>query len=152
VAEITRDMLAAAVRSLGTVTITPAAEGRDARLGGIDYKGDPYGQLRYPDVIIDHIWEDLTVRGEDDPEPAAPGLVDRRCGHDWCARKGVYRMIGGCSNCGAEPLLGLFTATHEARGGDCPTCGCDRLHWDRLATPDEIPADFEQGAEAPGAA
>lgn len=73
----------------------------------------------------------------------ATAFVDRRCGDKWCADKGVYRMIGGCYNCRTEPLLGLFTVTHEARGGDCPACGCTRLHWDRLAAPDEIPADFE---------
>lgn len=70
-------------------------------------------------------------------------FADRRCSHDTCQRKGVYRMIGGCYNCGLSPLLGLFSVSHEASGGDCPVCGTNRLHWDRLATPDEIPASFE---------
>lgn len=72
-----------------------------------------------------------------------PNFVDRRCGHPRCNQTSVYRMIGGCYNCGTTPLLGLFTATHEASGGQCPACGCERLHWDRLATPDEIPAATE---------
>lgn len=77
-------------------------------------------------------------------KPPVSALVDRRCTYGACAtRTGAYRMIGGCYNCGTSPLLGLFTVTHEAKGGDCPACGCSRLHWDRLATPDEIPAGFE---------
>jgi DNA-directed RNA polymerase subunit RPC12/RpoP len=67
-------------------------------------------------------------------------FVDRRCGHPRCDEPGVYRMVGACYNCGAKPLLGLFTAGHEATGGECPACGCRRLHWDRLATPAKIPA------------
>ena len=71
-------------------------------------------------------------------------FVDRRCRYGSCGHKGgVYRMIGGCLNCRTERLLGLFTAGHEAIGGNCPVCGCAKLHWDRLASPDEIPADFE---------
>ena len=56
-------------------------------------------------------------------------------------------MIGGCYNCRSEPVLGLFSVTHEASGGDCPVCKCSRLHWDRLATADEIPAAFEGTGE-----
>jgi hypothetical protein len=73
-------------------------------------------------------------------------IVDRRC--SLCQRDGktsIYRMIGGCRNCGSSPILGLFSVTHEAGGGRCPRCGCDRLHWDRLATEDEIPQAFEGG-------
>lgn len=77
-------------------------------------------------------------------------IVDRRC---WrCqdgGRTGIYRMIGGCRNCGAGPVLGLFSITHEASGGDCPVCRCSRLHWDRLATADEIPAAFVTMLRAP---
>ncbi len=73
-------------------------------------------------------------------------FLDRRCRVGACPDKGAYRMIGGCYNCRTEPILGLFTAGHEALGGDCPVCGCGRLHWDRLAAPEEIPAEFE----APG--
>lgn len=78
-------------------------------------------------------------------------IVDRRC---WrCQNQGktsMYRMIGGCYNCRSEPILGLFSVTHEASGGDCPVCRCSRLHWDRLATADEIPQGFEE-TEAPDA-
>lgn len=71
-------------------------------------------------------------------------FVDRRCTYGSCVHKdGAYRMIGNCSNCRTEPILGLFTAGHEALGGDCPVCGCNRLSWTRLATPNEIPAGFE---------
>jgi hypothetical protein len=70
-------------------------------------------------------------------------FLDRRCTHPNCEGKAeAYRMVGGCYNC-KSALLGLFTAGHEASGlsGDCPVCGVAfRLHWDRLATPDEIPA------------
>ena len=65
-------------------------------------------------------------------------FVDRRC---TCNEPDAYRMIGGCYNCGTSPILGLFSAGHQQGGGECPACGCDRLHWDRLATPDEIPAE-----------
>lgn len=78
------------------------------------------------------------------PEQAetAYDIVDRRCTHPNCAGKtDAYRMVGGCYNCGAKPLIGLFTATHEhGSGGKCPACGCERLHWDQLAGPDEVPA------------
>jgi hypothetical protein len=72
-------------------------------------------------------------------------FIDRRCKHRNCEGKDAYRMIGGCYNCGTAPILGLFTTGHQATGlsGDCPVCGCSRLHWDRLASEDEIPAAFE---------
>jgi len=74
-------------------------------------------------------------------------IVDRRCSRcQGGGRTDIYRMIGHCSNCRSEPILGLFSVTHEASGGDCPVCGCSRLHWDRLATADEIPAAFEEAA------
>ena len=82
---------------------------------------------------------------EEGKVPVSALLVDRRC---WrCqdqGKTGIYRMIGGCYNCRSEPILGLFTPGHESHGGDCPVCGCARLHWDRLATADEIPAVFEE--------
>jgi hypothetical protein len=57
-------------------------------------------------------------------------LVDCRCGH--------------CTNCGNDTLVGLFSARHEVGQGvlgrgKCPACGNNTCHWDRLATPDEIP-------------
>ena len=85
----------------------------------------------------------MTAQAPGEATPAAR-LVDLRCDHGACAHRGVYRMTGGCYNCRAEPLLGLFTVTREARGGDCPVCGCATLHWDRLAVPVEIPVDFEE--------
>ena len=67
-------------------------------------------------------------------------IVNRSCTHFSCEdKKGRYRMVGHCLNCGAQPLIGLFTASHEASGGDCPACGCSRLTWIRLADPDEVP-------------
>jgi hypothetical protein len=75
---------------------------------------------------------------------AIAAFTDERCRHPRCAaaEKGdAYRMVGGCYNCGTEPILGLFTAGHRhGNDGRCPVCGCSRLHWDRLASPDEIPA------------
>lgn len=73
-------------------------------------------------------------------ENTAYGIVDQRCTHRSCEDKtGAYRMVGGCHNCGAAPLIGLFTASHPASGGTCPACGCYGLHWDRIAGPDEVP-------------
>jgi len=65
-----------------------------------------------------------------------------RSGSRWMAagraRAASWRRRG---RCGTSPILGLFTAGHQhGNGGDCPVCGVSRLHWDRLATPDEIPA------------
>lgn len=80
------------------------------------------------------------------PKPATVTLafVDLRCSHSHHADAGVYRMAGHCRNC-TSPVLGLHTVRHAADGGilgaDCPVCGCQSLSWDRLATPDEIPAD-----------
>lgn len=75
----------------------------------------------------------------------APSFVDARCKHPTCAGKDSYRMVGGCYNCGASPILALITAGHEKPiSKDCPVCGCPRMHFDRLATPDEIPAAFEE--------
>jgi hypothetical protein len=76
-------------------------------------------------------------------------IVDRRC--SLCQSEGktdIYRMIGGCYNCRSEPILGLFSATHESSGGKCPVCACGRLHWDRLATADEIPQAFGSAASS----
>lgn len=72
-------------------------------------------------------------------------FIDLRCRHRTCADKDAYRMIGGCYNCGTTPILGLFTVGHQTSGisGDCPVCGCTDLHWERLATEDEVPAAFE---------
>lgn len=66
-------------------------------------------------------------------------IADDRCQHGDCVDKGAYRMVGHCLNCGAEPVLMLFTAGHDARLLPCPTCGCRRVAPERLAAGDEIP-------------
>lgn len=73
-----------------------------------------------------------------------PALVDARCSLCTEAGKGAYRMIGRCRNCGLSPVLGLHSVSHEAILDDCPVCGTRNVSWDRLATPDEIPAEFEE--------
>ena len=83
------------------------------------------------------------------PEQASYGIINLSCTHPSCVTKtGRYRMTGGCHNCGAAPLIGLFTASHEASGGECPACGCRRLHWDRLAGPDEVGGPARSGEQA----
>lgn len=55
--------------------------------------------------------------------------------------KGIYRMVGYCTNCGAKPILMLFRAGDKATDLNCPTCGCwHTVRSQRLATEDEIPA------------
>lgn len=62
--------------------------------------------------------------------------VDERCSHDGCQDKGSYLMVGTCSNCGTDDVLGILTKGHETppswSGSTCPRCGCKRLRWDRL--------------------
>lgn len=65
--------------------------------------------------------------------------VDDRCKSTECARKDIYRMVGKCANCHAEPVLVLFTVGHEVRRVACPSCGVERVYTTRLATPEEIP-------------
>lgn len=66
--------------------------------------------------------------------------TDARCHDQSCAHKGIYRMIGRCYNCKAEPVLVLFTEGHEAYRVKCPTCRVrDSVNVSRLATEDEIP-------------
>lgn len=66
--------------------------------------------------------------------------VDGRCTHRDCSGKGIYRMVGYCSNCGQTPVLILFTEGHETSHEKCPTCGNWRsVKAQRLATEDEIP-------------
>lgn len=69
-------------------------------------------------------------------------LIDQRCTHKNCTDKtGAYRMVGHCRNCSTDGILGLFTEGHEhGHDTECPVCGCRCVHWDRLATADEIPA------------
>lgn len=73
-------------------------------------------------------------------------FLDLRCGHEHHRDRGVYRMVGKCGNCTSE-VLGLHTVGHEAMygisGPECPVCGISAVFWRRMATPDEIPADFE---------
>lgn len=78
-------------------------------------------------------------------KPTAAGakfypLVDRRCTHFRCAEPDVYRMVGHCTNCGTGPLLVLLSAGHDvSHEGQCPKCGCRKVHCDRLAADDELP-------------
>ncbi len=70
-------------------------------------------------------------------------IVDQRCTHSsHAASAKVYRMSGYCLNCGAAPLVGLFTAGHDRFGkdGPCPACGCRQLRWDKLADSDPATA------------
>lgn len=66
--------------------------------------------------------------------------VDARCTHRDCLRgnnKGEYKLAGYCTNCGTEPIVGVFTVGHEAGSGvlgrKCPVCGCKRLGWRGIA-------------------
>lgn len=60
-------------------------------------------------------------------------------------RREIYRMVGGCSNCGTEPILMLFRSGDEATPLLCPKCGCQRVQPKRIATDDEIPAAEDAG-------
>lgn len=52
----------------------------------------------------------------------------------------IYRMVGRCLNCGADPILVLTTSGHEVnRRACCPVCGTSNVNPSRLATDDEIP-------------
>jgi len=54
-------------------------------------------------------------------------------------------MIGWCSNCRADVMM-LFRSGDMARNLDCPVCGnWSTVQAKRLATADEIPADYENG-------
>lgn len=65
--------------------------------------------------------------------------IDGRCTHRDCSGKGIYRMVGYCSNCGQTALM-LLTTGHETLHGKCPTCGnWHSVKAQRLATEDEIP-------------
>lgn len=76
--------------------------------------------------------------------PAQAAFIDYRCDHSH--HGDAYRMTGSCRNC-RSPLLALFSVGHKAAfgisGPSCPVCGQQATSWTRLATPDEIPADFE---------
>jgi hypothetical protein len=65
--------------------------------------------------------------------------VDDRCSDKKCAG-GIYRMVGTCRNCGTQPILVLYSASHRSSDVDCPVCGCwHTVSTTRLATEDEIP-------------
>lgn len=51
----------------------------------------------------------------------------------------IYRMIGKCWNCTADPILMLFRAGERTMPLDCPLCGCREVRAVRRATDDEIP-------------
>lgn len=64
--------------------------------------------------------------------------IDARCGVSTCS-KNVYRMVGRCDNCMAEPLLILFSEGHDTHPARCTVCGVNRVRAIRQATTDEIP-------------
>lgn len=73
-------------------------------------------------------------------ETTLAGMIDARCPDRGCTSKGMYRMVGRCSNCGTSDFLILYTEGHEKRDVDCPRCGCSySMVPSRLATDDEIP-------------
>ena len=84
-------------------------------------------------------------------------MVDGRCFCDKCEARttSIYRMVGFCWNCKADPILMIFRAGDKANDLDCPVCGVyQKVHPQRLATPDEIPAavvgrhsDHREGSE-----
>jgi hypothetical protein len=52
----------------------------------------------------------------------------------------IYRMVGRCANCQANPILMIFRAGDPVRPLDCPVCGVwHSVYAGRLATDDEIP-------------
>lgn len=57
-------------------------------------------------------------------------LVDHRCTHGTCARKGSYVLESRCSNCGWTGEIAV-TLGHEAAGArstaQCPRCECRTL-------------------------
>lgn len=68
--------------------------------------------------------------------------VDARCTMRRCTRAetgNIYRMVGRCSNCGAEPVLVLYTSGHDKHKVDCPKCGVSAVLPTRLASDEEIP-------------
>ena len=69
-------------------------------------------------------------------------IIDQRCSHhshrDETAQR-AYRMSGRCYNCGASPLVGLFTYGHGS-SSKCPACGCYEVRWSKLADDDPATA------------
>lgn len=66
--------------------------------------------------------------------------IDARCTKPTPCRTSVYRMVGYCLNCKADPILIINTETHSASNVDCPVCGnFHSVKQSRLATDDEIP-------------
>ena len=68
--------------------------------------------------------------------------VDGRCGCARCeASTGdIYRMIGRCSNCQADPILMLFRAGDPAVRLTCPACKVrEGVSPQRRATDEEFP-------------
>lgn len=76
------------------------------------------------------------------------GLASGICKCEACEARtsDTYRMIGYCTNCGADVLM-LYRAGDKAASLDCPVCGnWHTVQSKRLATPDELPMDYEQVA------
>lgn len=65
--------------------------------------------------------------------------TDARCTMSFCQGIAIYRMIGKCANCGADPILVLLTSRHKAIKVECPTCKNETVDPTRLARDDEFP-------------
>lgn len=86
-------------------------------------------------------------------EPVAekpPAIVATVSGVCVCSRceqrpRHIYRMVGRCLNCTAEPILMLFRSGDKTLPLECPLCGCITVHAQRRATVDEIPAAALEG-------
>jgi transcription elongation factor Elf1 len=81
------------------------------------------------------------------------GVADGRCFCSRCTSRteDIYRMVGRCSNCGSDVLC-IYRAGDKAAPLECPTCEVYRaVTPQRLATPDEVPADWsDSGPSASG--
>lgn len=72
-------------------------------------------------------------------------FVDAQCHCNRCTSRttDTYRMVGKCSNCGAEALV-MYRSGDKSADADCPTCGVwHSIKTTLLAADDEIPAAFE---------
>lgn len=72
-------------------------------------------------------------------------IVDSRCGDKSHAGDGIYRMVGRCTNCHSDYIIGLFTRGYKTSNyGPCPICGAHfSMIWQRLATKGEIPSAID---------
>ena len=103
------------------------------------YRCEPCGTIRFVSTVAP-------------PPQALIAMVDGRCGCSKCIERteDIYRMIGGCVNCGAKPILMLFRSGDPSAHLDCPVCGkWHGVQPQRLATVDEIPDAIQAVAPPP---